>query len=271
MALAINKLVLLPKTTNNVDKNTLITSLIEIKNQFLNNAEKNDIYNKMAIIVETLINKLALDEISIEEYRNLREELKKINDKRLIRIIDAYIYVLNSNSDSLIKRTNYFINKNNINILEERIVLIKYNSKRSTKYTSYNRNMTYNDVFNLIRYIDSSYLSLFKKIVTEIDIEKIEEIKENNNFYNNAFMKFEEEFAYIKENEIGKILYNKYKEDFFLTLQLMIDNEINIQKSKEDDEFRTYMRDSMAERKANKAKNKLKNPGFRKYSYVGDM
>ena len=131
--------------------------------------------------------------------------------------------------------------------------------------------MTYNDVFNLIRYIDSSYLSLFKKIVTEIDIKKIEEIKENNDFYNNAFMKFEEEFAYIKENEIGKILYNKYKEDFFLTLQLMIDNEINIQKSKEDDEFRTYMRDSIAERKANKAKNKLKNPGFRKYSYVGDM
>ena len=86
-----------------------------------------------------------------------KKELIGTDNDRLYRLIDSYIYVLDKDNDLIENKVNRFINVNNLNVLEDRCVLIRYNESRPIIYRNYTRNMEYLDIFKFLRYIDGRY------------------------------------------------------------------------------------------------------------------
>lgn len=255
----VNRLVLLPKVNGETSKVELIDLLNEFK---LNNDDK------INTIADILINKITLDELAVSEYFELRKELLKDEDKKLDRIIDSYIYVLNNDKEELQNKTQYFIVKNNLPILQERIVLMKYKSYKATRYTTYNRNMTYLELFNFIRNIDSKYSSFIRRMSDNLDSNELENYISNDSFYENVFDLLEKEFSFYQESEIGKILYDKYKEGIYDHLKFLINQRIRLEKNNATDEYRDYVRSVKTKRDTAVIKKKMNGRSLRNYNYI---
>lgn len=221
-----NRLIILPKVDKDKDIVVLINELkitLDTLDKKVPNKEKRD---KIAIIIKLLIKKLEDQEINVEEYLHLRKEMINTDNSRLDRIIDAYIYVLENNRNEVEIKTNNFININNIDMLQDRIVLIKYNEKRPTKYKTYIKNINYLDIFNFLRDVDGKYLLLVNKVINTLGIDKITEINETE-VINYALSLFEDEFSYFNKNELTKILYLNYQKELLKTLKSYIIERIS--------------------------------------------
>jgi len=253
-----NILLLLPNTKNIHNKDELISSLLFVKEQ-LDNKKNIDkvISNKIKNIIDILINKLDNYKITINEYMEIKKELIGTDNDRLYRLIDSYIYVLYKDNDLIKNKVNSFINVNNLNVLEDRCVLIRYNESRPIIYRNYTRNMEYLDIFKFLRYIDGRYLLLVNKIIDHFGFYDFDKLKDKV-MYDYSMDILEKELSFLKNSEMTYNLYELYKEDLLKRIGIYAYNRYKREKSKEFNDKVMYFKKSAQMTLAKKAKQKLK-------------
>ena len=258
-------LTLLPKKDKIKNKETLLETLELIRDELDERIEEN---KKVISIINLFIDKLANNKITLDDYSNIRNEFIRTDKIKLNRLIDSYIYILEHDENKIEKDTNYFINKNNLNVLEDRCVLIRYNETRPIIYRNYTKNMNYLEIFNFIRYVDSIFSHFINKIIELYQYDLLD-ININDNIYNDILVLFENKLGYLKEYELTSKIYMIYEKDLLKYIKNYASEKFRRQKSKEFDEKAMYFKKSAQMTLAKKAKENLKY-GYTTRNYIGD-
>lgn len=260
-----NSLTLLPRKDEFEDRDSLVNLLLITKNKVENKLDKD---KKIKTIIDLFIKQLKEDKFSIDDYLNIRNEMIKTDEDRLDRIIDTYIYILDKEKVAIEKQTNYFINKNNLNVLQNRCVLIRYNHTKPIIYKNYIKNMEYIEIFNFLRFVDGKYLSFINKVINLYSFNK-NDFNKINEMYEDIINLFETELGYLKEDELTINLFLSYKEDLLKRIRINSSEIIRRDESKKYDEQIEYFATKSKSVTLSRAKQKLKY-GYTTRNYLGD-